>query len=443
MRIIQSFWGGSNKNVTYAYGWADYRYHWLGWMLSCFQLRKYYDQVELYTDEFGYDVLIKKLQLPYTKVHVVLEDLNNLPNDLWAMAKIKTYSLQDEPFLHVDGDVFIFEPFPLDLLKSDLIAQNKEFATEYYQTRWSAIYSTLTYMPNIMSNFHNGIDKFAYNMGIIGGNDISFFKEYCNISHEFVHNNAAVWDKINLLNFNIFFEQVLFNACVNVSKKKVNILIKEDIGDNEYFGFGEFDDVPHKRTFLHLLGVYKQSNFVCSKMLQYCWYNHPDWIKKLFSEINPGHQNFNNLKFTKNENDELIEWYRNNIEGEEKTIKRLIARDLFNYEQVRLIEKLEEENRDYKIKLLPEIIIGKTNNGGYNLSIKEIIRNSFIADLEKIDELIIYELNNPKLKSALINSILNRLKDNISNDEEHVLRKYINTLLEQFVRTKTIAISTT
>lgn len=68
----------------------------------------------------------------------------------------------------------------------------------------------------------------------------------------------------------------------------MNLLIKEDIGDNEYIGFGEFDEIPHKRTFLHLLGVYKQSNFYCAKMLQYCWYIHPDlqyisirtlWIK--------------------------------------------------------------------------------------------------------------------------------------------------------------------
>ena len=31
-------------------------------------MREHYDQVELYTDQRGYDVLIEKLHLPYTKV---------------------------------------------------------------------------------------------------------------------------------------------------------------------------------------------------------------------------------------------------------------------------------------------------------------------------------------------------------------------------------------
>jgi hypothetical protein len=91
MKIIQSFWGGKYKSIEDSYGWWDHRFHWLGWMLSCNQLLRFYDRVELYTDEFGYDILIRKLKLPYTNVHIVLDELNVLPNDLWAMAKIKTY----------------------------------------------------------------------------------------------------------------------------------------------------------------------------------------------------------------------------------------------------------------------------------------------------------------------------------------------------------------
>ena len=107
MKIVQSFWSGSQKEFTNSYGWFSYKYNWMSWILSCHQLAKHHKEVELYTDQFGYDILIKKLQLPYTKVHVVLDELNHYNKDLWAIAKIKTFQLQKEPFLHVDGDVFV------------------------------------------------------------------------------------------------------------------------------------------------------------------------------------------------------------------------------------------------------------------------------------------------------------------------------------------------
>ena len=46
MKIIQSFWTGKHS-VVYSFGWLSNKYHYLSWILSCNQLRKYYDEVEL------------------------------------------------------------------------------------------------------------------------------------------------------------------------------------------------------------------------------------------------------------------------------------------------------------------------------------------------------------------------------------------------------------
>lgn len=81
----------------------------MGWTLSSLTLRKYYEYVELYTDTHGFDVLIKQLQLPYSKAKVVFDDRTRYPKGLWALPKIKTYSLQEKPFIHVDGNIFIWE----------------------------------------------------------------------------------------------------------------------------------------------------------------------------------------------------------------------------------------------------------------------------------------------------------------------------------------------
>ena len=85
MKIIQSFWTGKHS-VVYSFGWLSNKYHYLSWILSCNQLRKYYDEVELFTDSLGYSILIEKLKLPYTKVHIVLDELNIYDDNLWALA---------------------------------------------------------------------------------------------------------------------------------------------------------------------------------------------------------------------------------------------------------------------------------------------------------------------------------------------------------------------
>lgn len=178
MKIVQSFWSGNKKDINNNYGWYSARYNWLSWILSCNQLIKFYDNVELYTDDFGYDVLINKLKLPYTKVHVVLNELDKYHNDLWAIAKIKVYSLQDEPFIHIDGDVFIWDRFPKSFINSNLFAQNLENTTDYYREMWNGISSELKFIPDEMLPFHNNQTNLCANMGIIGGTDIDFFKEY-------------------------------------------------------------------------------------------------------------------------------------------------------------------------------------------------------------------------------------------------------------------------
>ncbi|WP_195253501.1 DUF6734 family protein [Hoylesella timonensis] len=440
MKIIQSFWGGHNKDIENPYGWANYRFHWLGWMLSSLQLRSHYEKVELYTDKFGYDLLVKKLRLPYTDVHVVLDELDTMPNGLWAMAKIESYGLQTEPFLHIDGDVFIFDYLPQELLTCGIITQNKEYATEYYMDRWKKISPILQYIPKLMNNFHKGINNVAYNMGIIGGNDIDFFKGYSRASKEFVYNNYDVWDKLDTLNFNVFFEQVLLYAYAERESKNINVLIKEEFCDNQYYGFDDFDSIPIGKKYLHLLGNFKQRNFVCSKLLQYCWYNFPKMIERLFQAICPNDLNSFKYDFTLGGNQKLINWYKNNIPRNHNTRIALLARDLHNYEQVRLFYNLEANKQDYRITLLPEIILGQTRDGKFNLSIREIFDNSYISELGIIDELIINELRQPKLKSELFENIKKKLNTKLSSSQEITFYKTGTNIIKQLLCSKAIAI---
>lgn len=51
----------------------------------------------------------------------------------WALSKIKTYSLQPDPFLHIDGDIYVLNRIPEVIAESQLVAQNREIGTGYYR----------------------------------------------------------------------------------------------------------------------------------------------------------------------------------------------------------------------------------------------------------------------------------------------------------------------
>jgi len=131
MRIVQSAWACNQSNLlTSNSGWLSPEYNLMSWTLSCLQLKQFYPEVVLYCDHAYAEMLIDNLQLPYTDVICNLDGLNKYHPQLWALPKIYTYSQQENPFLHVDGDVFIWREFSDYLLKGDLIAQNIEAATD-------------------------------------------------------------------------------------------------------------------------------------------------------------------------------------------------------------------------------------------------------------------------------------------------------------------------
>lgn len=70
MKIIQTLFVGKDESLlSNAMGWYAPIYNIMSWALSCLSLVKYNPKIELFTDEPGYDILIKTLHLPYSVVH--------------------------------------------------------------------------------------------------------------------------------------------------------------------------------------------------------------------------------------------------------------------------------------------------------------------------------------------------------------------------------------
>lgn len=284
MRIIQSFWSAGRNMITDNAGWLSPQHHLIGWALSCLKLKEHYEEVELYTDQTGYEWLIGKMKLPYTKVHVVLDGLDTYKKELWALAKVKTYSLQQSPFLHVDGDVFIWMPFPESLHHAPLVAQNLEKATGYYAHKFKPINARLQYLP---AEFDFDVVKTEIagcNAGIMGGTDYTFFRRYSQLAFDMVNrNNLDHLSSQTLIDFNIVFEQILFYQLSLREGKEIHGLFDKVYTDNGYLydEIGDFTTLPYTTKYIHLLGQHKRSEVPCELMSRFLMAEYPEYFFRI------------------------------------------------------------------------------------------------------------------------------------------------------------------
>jgi Txe/YoeB family toxin of Txe-Axe toxin-antitoxin module len=285
MRIVQTFHPIKGTNLlSDSFGWLAPEYHLMGWTLSCLQLKKYYSQVCLYTSDLGAEILIDVLQLPYSEVCITHNNLSIPHNKLWAMPKIYTYSMQKEPFLHVDGDVFLFAPLSENLITMPLIAQNEEEATHFYTSTQMEIEKKLTYLPDIVKNdFKTEAPIHAINAGIIGGKDLSFFKYYTDLAFKYINLNSNNLSSIDVNKFNVFYEQHLFYCCAQDQEKNIGYYFDHIFSDNQYSGLASFWEVPYARKYLHLLGEFKRNVFACKKLAEKLREDYPEYYYRIIA----------------------------------------------------------------------------------------------------------------------------------------------------------------
>ncbi|MGY3792643.1 DUF6734 family protein [uncultured Aquimarina sp.] len=275
MKIIQSYWTKpvlngimESESGRYSGGWLYEKTHSLSWIFSCLQLKKYYDKVELVTDKLGKEILIDQLKLPYTKVHVILDDLNEYHPDLWALGKIYSYSIQDEPFIHVDNDVYVWGAFSEKLHNARLVTQHFEKGYPFYENLYKNLKTNNVVFPEVILENRKVEEKIhAYNAGIIGGNDIAFFKNYSKEAFKFVDNNVDKLSNIDIGRFNTIFEQYLFYCLTqsqNIDVACYSDIVGEQKLDIFFQNLTRFKEAPKDAKFIHLYGEY------CKKHKEFC-----------------------------------------------------------------------------------------------------------------------------------------------------------------------------
>ncbi len=284
MNIIQTLWCGGRKLTESPFWWINAEYNLMSWALSCMSLKEHFNKITLYTDSEGARVLVDTLKLPYSEVTLSFDNFNCLTCH-WALAKVRAYSMQTAPFLHIDGDIYLPQQLPKDIEKAQLVAQNKEYCSDYYKSMISRFLAVdgLKLAPQ----FHEALvkdDVPSYNLGFCGGNNIEFFGEFCEEVERFFSDNDFNGERFRNadISANVVYEQMFFSIMARNKGIDISTIYPETIRDNGYRA-DEFCDLSHydQRQFVHILGGHKRTPEVCDMVERTLLRKYPETYERI------------------------------------------------------------------------------------------------------------------------------------------------------------------
>ena len=223
MKAVWSFWTKPYLSVRKAY-WASEKHHWLSWVLSLETAKRHYPETCLVTDSKGAEILVDRLGLRSSQVSTELDALADEDPGWWALGKLYAYSLQHEPFVHIDSDVYLWKRFPAYLESADVFTQNPEPFSEvgdtWYQPERAdrAFQETGGRLPEEWQWYRQvQTQQRAECCGILGGQNTGFIRHYAEQALRFAVDpaNDRAWQALgNKAGQMTLVEQYLLAACV-------------------------------------------------------------------------------------------------------------------------------------------------------------------------------------------------------------------------------------
>lgn len=243
--------------------------HWLSVAYSCLLIKKNHPNIplHLYGNDSVIDLLINKFRLPYDKFFI----LENIPQDrekYYCWPKIEVYKLQEEPFIHIDNDIFIWEPLPDTILCANLVAQHKENDSKFYIRILNHLRNSNVILPNVIEKYLTEDYVISYNAGLIGGNNVSFFKEYTKEIDAFLDQNRIALETISqMFLLNVVFEQWMYYALTTKTNQNVQTYYKDTVVDFLLTGTREpYLAIEGKNAkYLHLMDYKRQ--YSCNRLV--------------------------------------------------------------------------------------------------------------------------------------------------------------------------------
>lgn len=236
---------------------------------------RWFDEVELVTDQAGKELLVDKYKIPYTSVRTDLDQINHINPIHWAYGKLIACQLQDKPFMHQDNDVIWFKRPPSYILEAQSCFQNIENDSGLH-----SFYQGM--MQHAKQNFNKKKDFINYdtleslNCGIMVFNDLTAINPWVEHAKEYIEYYDANYDYLKTI-FNlssIIFEQLHLNWFLKHYGYDIKVI-------DDHFKGWVHPDYATKIGYTHLIGDSKRHKMVEDKILNRVKQEFPKFYKTL------------------------------------------------------------------------------------------------------------------------------------------------------------------
>jgi hypothetical protein len=185
---LYSFWSKpyKEKNSFKTFGEFNNKYDFiLSWSTSVRLSKENFKKVVLVTDTWAWNNIFKNLNLPFDEVKLSLDKIDH-STTIWSISKAYSILEINDPFLHIDSDVYIWKKLPDEFLDVSVLVQdsegihNRDQYILYLGLEWD--YKKYLNGKNKYLDNSNLKDKdiHAWNTGIVGGNNIDFLHNWAN-----------------------------------------------------------------------------------------------------------------------------------------------------------------------------------------------------------------------------------------------------------------------
>lgn len=273
MKYIHSIWSAPSikNNFDNEYDVKYLTKNFYSYLLSALLIQKLGYRIELFCDKYSYEMYAK---IPYNDIHIIDFDADGISSKFWIYGKIKAHTLMNEPYVHIDGDVFLFR----DIINKNLINGRYSVAVQSLENEITIGDSfKKLYLDSItpLLNFENiKWDKYgyqAYNCGVIGFSDMVLKNEYANTvkSMLFELSNSSNFDDYRKKYDGMFLlaEQTFLHYLLNeMNIKPFEIIPYETITKYYLSGMNWYETIPSQIGYCHLLGYSKYKDNVLKKI---------------------------------------------------------------------------------------------------------------------------------------------------------------------------------
>lgn len=237
--------------------------------LSACTIKQHFSKLVLLTDDAGAE-MARKCKFPYSEI---LSVGKNFDSDacFWTHSKFIAYANQ-QPFVHFDNDVFLWEPLPARLMEAEVFASNSETARwQDYSKHIKNLEQSIGLEGLHKKHFTN---RMPINMSILGGNNFKALNLFSSYVTDFIKVNKGFYDltseQKNCLMQGMHVVEQLWGSCF--IQNELDIKIELALSEDMLIGNEPSPDV--KITHLHGIKQLAQNNPADSN------------IRDLFTKVN-------------------------------------------------------------------------------------------------------------------------------------------------------------